>query len=71
MVAEEVLGSLPARHWLVLVLNVREGLKTREIAPLIGLSPGRTGAILTEAKEMFRQGVAAGEENPSRMRLIK
>jgi hypothetical protein len=34
------------------------------------LSPGRTGAILAEAKEMFRRGIQ-GEENPFRVRLIE
>jgi RNA polymerase sigma factor (sigma-70 family) len=68
---EEVLDSLPARHWLVLMLNCREGLKTHEIAPLIRLSPGRTGAILAEAKAIFRRRIAAAEENATRMRLIK
>lgn len=73
LIVQEALGSLPARHWLVLILNSRQGLKTREIAPLIGLSTGRTGAILAEAKEMLRQALAdrGAEENAPRARLIK
>lgn len=66
---EEALEFLPARHWLVFMLNWREGLKTREIAPLLKLSPGRTGAILAEAKEMLRQRIAVTEESAAPQRL--
>jgi len=52
------------------MLNCREGLKTREIAPLLKLSPGRTGAILAEAKEMLRRRLAGTEEKTGPQRLI-
>jgi RNA polymerase sigma factor (sigma-70 family) len=68
---EQVLGSLPPRHWLVLMLNWRQGLKTHEIAPLIHLSAGRTGAILAEAKEMLRRGIRPDEESGRPPRQIK
>jgi RNA polymerase sigma-70 factor (ECF subfamily) len=71
ILVNEVLQTLPARHWLVLMLNKRVGLKTREIAPLLRLSPGRTGAILAEAQEMFRRGISSTEETSPRRRLLK
>jgi DNA-directed RNA polymerase specialized sigma24 family protein len=65
-------GSLPPRHLLVLMLHVREGLKTHEIAPLLNLSHGRTGAILAEAKQLFRRGLTNAEETkaPRRQKLV-
>jgi RNA polymerase sigma factor (sigma-70 family) len=54
----QALASLPARHRRILILHWRQGLKTREIAPLFRLSAGRTGAILAEAKQMLRQRIS-------------
>lgn len=64
----QAMESLPPRHWLILMLNQQQGLKTREIAPVVGLSPGRTGAILAEAKEMVRRALS-GEEKRCPRRL--
>lgn len=50
----ELLERLPDEHRLVLLLNVLGGYTTAEIARLLHRSPGRTGAILADAKRRFR-----------------
>jgi RNA polymerase sigma factor (sigma-70 family) len=52
---KEIVRGLPREHRRVLLLNQRGGYTTREIARRIRRSPGRTGAILAEAKRMFRE----------------
>lgn len=51
----ELLERLPDEHRLVLLLNVQGGYTTEEIAGLLQRSPGRTGAILADAKQRFRE----------------
>jgi RNA polymerase sigma factor (sigma-70 family) len=65
----QALAKLPKRHRLALVLNTTGGLTTQEIAPFLRRSPGRTGAILAEAKHLFRIHYAEGEETDSPRRL--
>ena len=57
VLVHQVLDSLSDRHWLVLILNQRLGMTTKEIAPRLNLSTGRTGALLAEAKTLFRRGI--------------
>lgn len=68
VLVNELLDQLPPRQWLVLMLNQRLGLPTREIAPRVRLSVGRTGAILADAKARLRRGLT-GEESRRRQRL--
>jgi RNA polymerase sigma factor (sigma-70 family) len=66
---QQALSRLPARHRFALVLNTMAGLTTEEIAPLLRRSPGRVGAILAEAKHLFRLHYSGAEEGPRRRRL--
>lgn len=52
---EELLQRLPKRHRAILLLSVREGLNTDQIAAAAKLSPGTAGRILWEAKRMLRK----------------
>jgi RNA polymerase sigma factor (sigma-70 family) len=62
-------ARLSKRHRLALALNVVRGLTTNEIALILNRSSGRTGAILAEAKRLFRQYCDEGEENGRTKRL--
>ncbi len=58
MVAERehmqlALARLPHEYAVVLVLSVAQGIPYREIASIIGLSPGATASRLSRAKKMF------------------
>ncbi len=58
MVAERehmqlALARLPHEYAVVLVLSVAQGIPYREIAGIIGLSPGGTASRLSRAKRMF------------------
>jgi len=58
MVAERehiqlALARLPHEYAVVLVLSVVQGIPYREIAGIIGLSPGATASRLSQAKKMF------------------
>jgi len=58
MVAERehmqlALARLPHEYAVVLVLSVAQGIPYREIATIIGLSPGATASRLSRAKKMF------------------
>ena len=47
------LARLPHAYAVVLVLSVAQGIPYREIAGIIGLSPGATASRLSRAKRMF------------------
>ena len=66
---EETLRAIPDEHRVILLLNALEGYTTREIAKLLGRSEGRVGALLAEAKHMFRSITWNTEENLIRRRL--
>ena len=58
MVAERehmqlALARLPHEYAVVLVLSIAQGIPYREIASIIGLSPGATASRLSRAKKMF------------------
>ncbi len=69
MVAERehmqlALARLPHEYAVVLVLSVAQGIPYREIASIIGLSPGATASRLSRAKKMFvEQYQRIGQEN--------
>ncbi|MCW3493393.1 RNA polymerase sigma factor [Microbacterium sp. SSM24] len=50
-----VFKSLPARHRTLLWYLEVEGMKPREIAPLMGLTPNAVSALSYRAREGFRQ----------------
>jgi len=50
---ERLLQRLPKLHRAVLLLNIREGLNTEQIAAATKLPPGTVGRILWEAKRML------------------
>lgn len=64
LTVRQVLQRLPRRHRAVLILNKTAGFTITEIASRLGLPSGTVGRILAEAKAMFRQILAAGEEFP-------
>jgi RNA polymerase sigma-70 factor (ECF subfamily) len=47
------LARLPHEYAVVLVLSVAQGIPYREIATILGLSPGATASRLSRAKKMF------------------
>jgi len=47
------LARLPHEYAVVLVLSVAQGIPYREIASILGLSPGATASRLSRAKKMF------------------
>lgn len=53
----EVIAKLPARHRMVLLMSVSEGLTIAEISRCVGWPPGSVGRILAEAKNMFRNAI--------------
>ncbi|SRR6266571_4283256 len=58
------LARLPHEYAVVLVLSVVQGIPYREIASIIGLSPGATASRLSRAKKMFvEQYQRIGQEN--------
>lgn len=65
----EALSDLSPRERLVLLLNAREGLPSREIARLLRLGTKTTEAILTAAKKRFRLSIAASQESGDFKRL--
>jgi RNA polymerase sigma-70 factor (ECF subfamily) len=67
---QQILDAMPLRLSLILRLNVHHGLTTAQIAPYLHLSSGRTGALLAEAKDLFRT-LARAEEVPPPRRLMK
>jgi hypothetical protein len=54
---------------IILQLNLRGGLTTNQIAERLNLSSGRTGALLAEAKQKFRDLVIGHEERRPQRRL--
>lgn len=62
LMIEETLESLPEEHRLILLMSQETGYTIAEIAALIGRSPGRVGAMLAEAKRMFRRKFKRAEE---------
>ncbi len=58
LMAEQALKSLPAEHRLILLLNQMGGHTIEQIAAMIGRSRGRVGAMLAEAKRMFRKSLS-------------
>jgi len=55
----EVLAGLPNDLRSILLLNETEGWTIAEIAAMMKMRPGTVGRKLAEAKEMFRQKIAA------------
>jgi RNA polymerase sigma factor (sigma-70 family) len=52
---ERLIDALPKFHRSVLLLNLREGWTTEEIATAMRKSPGTTGRVLWEAKRMLQR----------------
>jgi RNA polymerase sigma factor (sigma-70 family) len=50
----QLLESLPKTHRSVLILNLREGWTTDQIATAMKLPPGTIGRMLWESKQMLR-----------------
>jgi len=69
MVIQDTLRSIPEEHRIILLLNSLEGYTTREIARIVGRSDGRVGAMLAEAKRMFRCSLRGSEEKSELRRL--
>jgi RNA polymerase sigma factor (sigma-70 family) len=65
----EVLSALTPRERLVLLLNQQQGLKAREIAPLLRLGVKTTEATLTRARKRFREMILGDEETDLPKRL--
>jgi RNA polymerase sigma-70 factor (ECF subfamily) len=61
---QDALAGLPVRERLVLLLNLRLGLPTREIAPMLRLGVKLTEAILTSAKKNFRERLGRRKSPP-------
>jgi RNA polymerase sigma-70 factor, ECF subfamily len=55
LMTEQALDSMPEEHRLILLLNEVGGYTIREIGSMLGRSKGRVGALLAEAKKMFRE----------------
>lgn len=64
LTVRQVLHRMPRRHRAILILNKSAGFTINEIAGRFGLPPGTVGRILAEAKALFRQILAEGEEFP-------
>ncbi len=71
IVVREVLGSLPPEHRLILLLNQQDGFTIDEIAMRLGRSRGRVGALLAEAKRMFRERMRPRETSRQIRRLTE
>ena len=69
IMVHQALATLPEEHRFLLMLSALEGYTAREIAPLVGRSEGRVGALIAEAKAMFRIAIRRSEENPGSKRL--
>ena len=67
----EALLALPPRERLVLLLSKQQGLKAREIAPLLRLGLKTTKSILTRARKQFRETVMTDQEISGRRRLME
>ncbi len=52
--ANHVLAGLGPHHRAALTLRYLDGLPVREVADLLGRTPGATEALLTRAKAAFR-----------------
>ncbi len=52
---DQLLRTLPKLHRAVLLLNIREGMSTAQIAAAAKLPPGTVGRILWEAKRLLRK----------------
>jgi RNA polymerase sigma factor (sigma-70 family) len=65
----EVLLALAPRERLVLLLNQQQGLKAREIAPVLQLGVKATEATLTRARKRFRDMILGDEETDLSKRL--
>lgn len=64
---DQMLKQLPKLHRIILLLNVREGITTNEIARAIGMPVGTVGRILWKTKCILRQQleskkIAAGSD---------
>jgi len=69
VLVEQVFAAMPTRLAVILQMNQRAGLTTNEIAQRLNLSPGRTGALLAEAKKKFRALALGHEEKQPPCRL--
>jgi RNA polymerase sigma factor (sigma-70 family) len=71
IVVRDALRAMPAEHRLILLLNQQGGLTIDDIAGRLGRSRGRVGALLAEAKRMFRESVRPGETSRRKKRLTE
>jgi RNA polymerase sigma factor (sigma-70 family) len=55
LMTEQALGSMPEELRLILLLNEVGGYTIKEIGSMLGRSKGRVGAMLAEAKKIFRE----------------
>jgi RNA polymerase sigma-70 factor, ECF subfamily len=69
MFVRQMLSTLSKRHRQVLLLNRLGGYTTRQIAEMIRRSPGRTGAVLAEAKQQLRESITT-QERPTFRRNV-
>jgi RNA polymerase sigma factor (sigma-70 family) len=51
---ERILSSLSKRQRVILLLNLRYGLSTEQVAAALKMPPGSVGRILAEAKRLLR-----------------
>ena len=68
-ILEQALQLLPARERYVLIMNIRFGKPTRQIAIDLGLNKKTTEAILTSAKKNLRKVLTADKDNRPLKRL--
>jgi RNA polymerase sigma factor (sigma-70 family) len=52
---EQLLATLPKTQRVILILHLREGWTTQEIAKAMNLPPGTVGRMMWEAKRMLQQ----------------
>jgi RNA polymerase sigma-70 factor, ECF subfamily len=71
VLVQDALRRLPSEHRAILLLNQQGGLTIEDIAHRLGRSRGRVGAMLAEAKPMFRDHARPSEKFEPRARLIE
>lgn len=69
LLVRAALAALEPRQRLVLLLNLNEGLPSREIATMLRLGVKTTEALLTSAKKAFRVHVRVAQERSRPRRL--
>lgn len=69
LAVREALAALPSKERAILILNLQHGFATREVATMFRLNKKTAEALLTRAKEHFRQRMRATEETPPARRL--